>query len=420
MPRILNAGDRVRNYEIVELLGKGAFAISYRAKKSDGTPVFFKQYKMPTVTTPWYRGYMGYQADLKRRVETSRARAFCYRFVDFFEDSPFGSPCYFQVFEFVSHGKNLKDILDQIRSRPRSINWDQRVIFAKVLMAGINALHEAKVVHTDLKPENVQLFDAPETEAKYTLKLIDMDWSILADKTPPWHGSDIGYIGTPGYMSPEHLRGTTPVPASDVFTCGLLLWELLVGGHPYATDDNDEYKDRALRRRTAPPRFAGAFAPPASDATIAEIVFRCLDPQPASRPSAMEVNRALVGAAASKPPSPPPPRPSPAPSPRKQGPPVLALVGPAGARIDFRVQSDFGSALCKQLGGEARYWSGKQVSFVRTEEGWVVEPATGTTNETLLNGRAVKARTPLKSGDVLAVGNESKRIMKSPFTVRIG
>jgi hypothetical protein len=51
---------------------------------------------------------------------------------------------------------------------------------------------------------------------------------------------------------------------------------------------------------------------------------------------------------------------------------------------------------------------------------WLVVPRPATTNETLLNGEAIAARTPIKDGDILAVGREAKGIVKLPLTIRVG
>ena len=119
--------------------------------------------------------------------------------------------------------------------------WARHVTWAKVLMAAIAALHESKIVHADLKPANAYLIEDPTIGSGYQLKLIDMDFSLLADRRAPWHGFQ-GYVGTDNYRSPEHLtRGSVPGLASDVFTCGLMLYELLAGEHPYWRDDQAEY-----------------------------------------------------------------------------------------------------------------------------------------------------------------------------------
>src|SRR5690349_18917500 len=78
MPKNIKPGDKVNGYTITALLNKGAMATAYAATSSSGQKVFFKQYKSPTVTVPWYKGYVKYQAELKRRLETTRAKEYCY------------------------------------------------------------------------------------------------------------------------------------------------------------------------------------------------------------------------------------------------------------------------------------------------------------------------------------------------------
>ncbi len=144
-------------------------------------------------------------------------------------------------------------------------------------------------MHADLKPANVYLIQDPTITAGYQLKLIDMDFSLLADRRAPWHGHQ-GYIGTDNYRSPEHMtRGGVPGLASDVFTCGLMLYELLAGYHPYWTDDQAEYARRVQAYAAKPPVLAGPMPAPADNAQVSACLHRCLSPDPAARPTAAEL-----------------------------------------------------------------------------------------------------------------------------------
>jgi serine/threonine protein kinase len=245
VPTVLRPGLKVKGYSVVRVLNKGAFAVAYEARTSAGEKVFFKQYKSPSVTVDWYSPYVAYQQELKRRVEGSTARAYCYRFIEFFESNDSGQRCFYQVFEFVDKGKDLRKYLEELAGKPPAATWPQRLTFAKLFMAGMKALHEARIIHCDLKPDNLYLIPDATIKAGYQLKIVDMDFSVLSDRRAPWHGEQ-GYVGTPGYQSPEHLAGQIPVPASDVFTCGLILYELLAQGHPYPMED-DEARAQAVR-----------------------------------------------------------------------------------------------------------------------------------------------------------------------------
>lgn len=455
MPRKAKPGDRIGNYEIIKELNVGGMAFSYSARSSEGCKVFFKQYKSPTPSVSWYHAYVEYQSELKRRVEGGTARSFSYKFIEFFERE-FGSRTYFQVFEFVEGGHDLEALLASARRRRDELSWETRLILAKVMMAGVNALHEAKVVHCDLKPANIQLFHDDSIDAKFRLKLIDMDFSVLSDRTAPWHG-EAGYVGSPGYFSPEHLRGQAPQMSSDVFTCGLILYELLAGSHPYGLDDPEVYADSALSHRAALPKLLGTAPPPAVNEEVQQVLHRCLSPVPADRPTAREVNLALNGrlsAPLGAPCGPSPPVPSvrpsspvpglrtrrPAPSagsvpaipekatpvPDAPRPPAatkatkLVLTSAAGARIQFAVRTPVGKHLCRELGEEAQFMDSVQFVIDRNGAGqWLVHPNLGAKNETMLNGRAVTTPTTIKNGDLLGVGRAAKGIVKLPLLVRI-
>jgi serine/threonine protein kinase len=436
MPRKAKSGDRIGKYEITKVLNSGGMAISYAAKMSGKEKVFFKQYKSPTTTVSWYKGYVNYQQELKRRIESSTAKNFSYRFVEFFEHE-FGGRTYFQVFEFVEGGHDLEAVLETGRSNPKSIAWEQRLTLAKVMMAGVNALHEAGIVHCDLKPPNIQLFKDSTITAGYRLKVIDMDFSILADRRAPWHGVE-GYVGSPNYFSPEHLKGGESVPqlASDVFTCGLILYELLSGEHPYRLDDAAEYAKAALSHRASKPNLMGKMPTGTGDEQVAEILHQCLSPNPVDRPTAKDVNLALNGRLSAPSPRPPSEPIHPAPTPRREpealppskpAPPPkvltkLELIAESGVALKFGVRTEVGKHLCSPLGEDAKFFAATQFVVDRDPAGyWTVAPnAAAKPNQTLLNCKAVTTLTKLTDGDVLGVGSEAKGIVKLPLLVRIG
>ena len=293
MSKIIKPGSIIKDYTITELLHKGGLALSYAAKHTSGQKIFFKQYKTPAVTTPWYSSYVAYQVEFKKRIEESKVSNFTCGLIDSFE-AKYGANNFFQAFEFIEGGHDMEKVLDKIRNNPKSISWDQRLIFAKVMMNGVGALHDANIVHGDLKPANLQMLPDSSIKAGYQLKVIDMDFSIMTDKEIPWLGY-LGYVGTPGYLSPEHITGQVPQPASDVFTCGLILYELIgEGRNPYA--GLEDYKETIQSYKAAPPVLSGEVPKPGSNEQIAEYIYRCLDPNPEKRPTAKDMNLVLNGA----------------------------------------------------------------------------------------------------------------------------
>lgn len=428
MPTNLRPNQQVERYRIGKLLNKGAFANAYEAVLiTDSSKVFFKQYKSPSVSVDWYKKYVEYQKELKLRIEGGTAKNYAYRFVEFFESEASGQKCFYQVFEFIDKGKDLDKYLDEAKHGGSSIGWTQRLTFAKLLMAGMKALHSAKIAHCDLKPKNLYLVEDSKIEVGYRLKIVDLDFALLADRKAPWDGKQ-GYTGTPGYFSPEHFTGKVPCLASDVFTCGLILYELLAQGHPYSFDDEEQYQKAALRHAAEKPRLTGTINP-TTDAAIVAVLHACLNPDAAKRPTAEQVHAALLGIASKgdgertvhlPPPPPPPPPPRSAPGPTAGTTSGQLTLSAGSGKLEFNITTPVGSRICRTFGEDARFMAEPQFTLKRTASGpWAVVP-TETPNETLLNGKTVTAETPLKTGDVLAVGRQAKGVVKLPMTVRIG
>lgn len=418
MARNLKPGDNVNGYTIVNLLNVGGMAVSYAAETGSGEKAFLKQYKSPSVTLDWYRDYVNYQKEIKKRIEASPIlRTMTVRFVDTFEAKA-GPLTYFQVFEFVKAGEDLEQILKRIKDNPTSFTWEQRLLFAKVIMTCINGIHSAGIIHCDLKPPNLQLFKDSEVKTGYRLKLIDMDFSILKDRKAPWHGKE-GYVGSPGYFSPEHLRGEIPQTASDVFTCGLILYDLLsIHGHPYHFDDDISYKDAVLGRTAPVPTLAGITETDSS--AIAQMLFSCLSPNPAERPTAGEILDTMNGissplASVASPVAVTTPDASTTPGVSEK----LELKSESGTSLFFSIKTQVGKNLCRGCGSDSQFMDTHQFTVERNSAGeWVIAPNTSSTNETLLNGKALSETVSLRSEDIISVGRESKSIAKLPLTVR--
>ena len=119
MPPTLQKGNRINGYLIQVPFDPGAMSHSAKALSPSGDIVFFKQYKLPTVRSSWYQDFVKYQKEMKRRIESSDAKEFCYRFLDFFESKDSGIRAYYQVFEFISGGKDLAEkVCATIENKP--------------------------------------------------------------------------------------------------------------------------------------------------------------------------------------------------------------------------------------------------------------------------------------------------------------
>jgi serine/threonine protein kinase len=434
MAKKLKVGDVIHGYRITKVFGPGMMAISYGALSPRGTKVFFKQYKSPSPAVIWYKDFVTYQRELSARVGDSKAGNFAVRQVDAFEDT-WGGRCYFQAYEFVENGADLQKVLDDEREQHLRTKvaptrdgavWARHVTWAKVLVAGVAALHEGNIVHADLKPANAYLIQDPTIGSGYQLKLIDMDFSLLADRRAPWHGFQ-GYVGTDNYRSPEHMaRDGIPSPASDVFTCGLMLYELLAGRHPYWSDDQAAYSSQVRAYAASPPALVGVMPSPANNAEVSQALHQCLSPDASARPTAAELRAVLSGRGQARSAPPPPVTASPgtvaAGAPRPPlATPVLVLEGPDAKPLRIGVRTELGKGLMRQFGPDAEFWDNAQCVIERNSAGqWTLVPNERATNETLLNGRKVLRPSVLSAGDLIAVGREAKGIIKLPLRVSAG
>jgi serine/threonine protein kinase len=421
---VYNIGDKIQGYTIADLITIGNNSVAYAATDAGGRKVFFKAYQSPSIRVKWYKPFIEHQKEMKARIEGSTCRQFCYQFLGGFEHAR----KFHQVFEFLDKSHSLQKILDRIKTHPTEVTWSSRELMAKVLVAGISQLHSAGIVHADLKPDNIMLIEDTSIAMRYRLKIIDMDFSFFTDKKAPWDGHE-GYFGTPGYMSPEH--GKVPLPLSDVFTLGILLYQLLGQGHPYPFDDNDKILAAYKAYSAEKPKLAGMPSPPANAEEISAIIHRSLHPDPAQRPSAPELHKTLLGEKV----LPLPPRYVPTPAPvsvppprRIEPPPVLdmvvgklVLVGPDGAELALNARLAVGkTVLIAKFGDGGRYAAEQQFILDKKDDGWYVEPVAGTTNATLFNGDVLTTRTKLAVGAVIGVGSAVSKRSKLDMTVKAG
>ncbi len=153
------------------------------------------------------------------------------------------------------------------------------------LCEALQAAHQAGIVHRDLKPANLMVVD-PDTPYE---KLKVMDFGLakeLDTRTKVAAGlSDTGQefaVGTPGYISPEQVRGDGQDHRSDIYSVGVILYEFMTGRLPFV---GSETMDVLLSHATeSPPTFAdvgldGVISPP-----IERVVRKCLEKNPDDRP----------------------------------------------------------------------------------------------------------------------------------------
>lgn len=414
-------------YETIRHINKGQMANAYEAKDSLGKRTFLKAYISPTPAVEWYNAYITYVRKLNQRIASSTASGYCAQAIDTFEAKVGKSKyaTFFQVYEFVDGGNDLESILKKAAISPGSLSWGRRVSMAKVMLSSLNQLHDARIVHCDLKPPNI-IMEPVEATIGFRPKLIDLDSSILADVEAPWHGMGQGYVGSPNYYSPEHFKGknSKPLQSSDVFTSALILFDLLGQGNPYRSDDPEEYNKKVLADNPPPIRLKGRFSNTADEIAVTELLKKALSSEPSARPTMKELHLCLLrvnvgGGSERCPPPPPPPPPPPAPSSSLPPPPSqskathkLMLAGDKG-NGEFGISTAVGRTLLDRCSSEWTFASEPQFELVSRAPDWFLKPLPSAKNATAVNGTILSGEKRLSNGDTIClIGKSGRRAME--------
>jgi tRNA A-37 threonylcarbamoyl transferase component Bud32 len=129
----------------------------------------------------------------------------------------------FMVMELV-RGRDLRAILSAGRISDRqAVEWTIEALQA------LHVVHRRGIIHRDLKPENIMITKSGHVKL--------MDFGVARQSAPSTLTGTDTAIGTPMYMSPEHLNAKTVTPASDIYSMGIVLFELLSGRVPFEGDE---------------------------------------------------------------------------------------------------------------------------------------------------------------------------------------
>jgi eukaryotic-like serine/threonine-protein kinase len=185
----------------------------------------------------------------------------------------------------------------------------------------LDAAHQLGIVHRDVKPANVMLTPAGD------VKVMDFGIAAAADETHSTTGS--GLYATVAYVSPERLAGEPATPASDVYSLGAVLYELLCGRPPF-TGSTPALVARAHLHDPPPPlRELAPWVPP----RLAEAAEAALAKDPARRPSSAAAFAARLRSAARLPAAPPEPGPRTASGPEAGPEPEPTRALPAAGEV---------------------------------------------------------------------------------------
>ncbi|HVF22905.1 MAG TPA: serine/threonine-protein kinase, partial [Pyrinomonadaceae bacterium] len=258
-------------YRIVGLLGRGGMGEVYRAddlKLKQPVALKFLPESLTANGPALARFYR----------EVSVARQISHRHVCRVYDIGEFDGQHFISMEFV-RGEELSSLLKRIGRLPQ----DKAIEVARQLSAGLAAVHERGVLHRDLKPANIMLDEQGE------VRITDFGIAALAEEIDQREAM----AGTPAYMSPEQLDGRELTIRSDIYSLGLVLYELFTGKRAFEATTLQELL--RLRRSDTTPTSPAELVPEL-DPLVERVIFRCLERDPAKRPaSALQVAAALPG-----------------------------------------------------------------------------------------------------------------------------
>jgi serine/threonine protein kinase len=254
-----SAGMANDHYDLGELLGRGGMGQVHVARSRSGREVAVKRVRNTLSGDRLLAVRLCDEARLLQTVSHPNV----VRMLDH-GTGPDGLP-------FLVMARAFGTPLHQLIARSGTLPIDRAVVITAQLFAGLAAIHDARIVHADLKSHNVLVDDVD------IVTIIDFG---LARAVTASAASDGLIAGTPAYMAPEMIAGATPTVAADIYAVGTIIYEMLTGSTPYSGHISTILTHQ-LSSTIEPPSLR---APGLGiTAALDRVLLRALDPAPAAR-----------------------------------------------------------------------------------------------------------------------------------------
>ena len=240
-------------YEILEQLGRGGMGEVYKVRDTKLDEEMALKLLKPDIASD--------ESMIERfRNELKLARKITHKNVcrmhDFHEEE--GTP--FITMEYVA-GEDLKSLI----KKKRKIPVEEALSIARQVIVGLAEAHELGVVHRDLKPQNIMI------DKKGHAKI--MDFGIARSVEAPGVTTTGMIIGTPDYISPEQAEGEEADQRSDIYSLGIILYEMVTGSVPF---EGDTALSVAIKHKTQIPSDPRKLNPEVSE-DLGRLILMCME-----------------------------------------------------------------------------------------------------------------------------------------------
>ena len=245
-------------YEILQLLGEGGMGAVFKAMDRQLDRLVALKIIRPELA--------GNPSILRRfKQELLLARQVTHRNVIRIFDLGVADGLHFITMDFVP-GRDLNALLEERKFTP-----EETVKVVRQVAEALDAAHTESVIHRDLKPHNIMLTEAGKVSV--------MDFGLARSVEATGLTRTGALLGTPTYMSPEQAKGIAVDIRSDLFSLGVIFYEMLTGELPFKADT----VLGMLLKRTQEPPIPPVKLNPAIPAVLSDIVMKCLAINPAQR-----------------------------------------------------------------------------------------------------------------------------------------
>ncbi len=249
-----------QRYQVLEMLGSGGMAVVYKARDLTlGRLVAIKTLRASlTQDSHFLEGFL---------QEARAAANLSHPNIVTVHDFGFDQDQYYIVMELLD-GQDLKSVITSRGALP----LDEALELAIQTCAGVGYAHRAGVVHCDLKPQNMLVTTGDR------LKVTDFGLARVLAAIHSEEAEDVVW-GTPQYFSPEQAAGQPPTPASDVYSLGVVIYEMISGRLPFLSDS---HRSLALSHLHEQPPPLNEVSPGVPE-VLAQVVHKVLAKEPAGR-----------------------------------------------------------------------------------------------------------------------------------------